>query len=78
MTVSLSPDVEKFVAEQIREGRYSNETEVLTAAVNALRRDWISETPRYPAGSLSFLYGGASNAFESQTLSASSLHVEEW
>jgi putative addiction module CopG family antidote len=39
MTVTMKPDLERFVAEQVSAGRFSSETEVLEAAVARLMLD---------------------------------------
>lgn len=37
MNVNLSPDVERFLREMVREGRYASEEEALNVAVRLLR-----------------------------------------
>jgi len=47
MTISLTPEFEKFVEEQVKSGRYASNSEVIRAGLRALEeqqlRAWLQE-----------------------------------
>ena len=45
MNVSLSTDLERFVKNKVRSGRYANASEVVTRALRLLREDERVRTP---------------------------------
>jgi Arc/MetJ-type ribon-helix-helix transcriptional regulator len=45
MTVTMKPDLERFVADQVSAGRFSSPTEVLEAAVARLMLDPLTDEP---------------------------------
>ena len=47
--INLTPEMDKFVARRIREGRYANDSEVLRAGLRALEEDEREDQARLEA-----------------------------
>ena len=74
----MPPQFERFIAEQIQSGRFTDASEVVAAALQAMEKDPLKLAPVFPADSLTHLYSAEANAGEAKTASASALKVEAW
>jgi hypothetical protein len=64
VNVTLSPQLEKFVADQVASGRFSSATEMVTLALEALGKNPLNTSPIFPPGSLTDTFTADANAAE--------------
>lgn len=62
--INLTPEMDKFVARRIREGRYANASEVLRAGLRALEEDEKEDQARLEALRAAILAGEESGIAE--------------
>jgi putative addiction module CopG family antidote len=78
VNIALSPELEKFVSDQVANGRFSSTAEVICSALRALETDPIRSAPVFPPGSLAEVFTPEANSAEEKTAAANSLEAEEW
>lgn len=66
MSITLPPKFEKFIDEQIQSGRFSDPSEVVIAALQAMEDDPLRAAPVFPVGSLQHLYTPEANSEEAK------------
>ena len=77
MNVSLTPELEKFVVNEVRSGLYQTASEVVRAGLRILdAEEKALGAASYPSGSLRHLYTGTDNRAERRTARASTMKVE--